>query len=126
MAYPKLRSYTTPCKLACFYPQSSFTISLPLYNGSFNCCLFCKPLYNFKNYELGKFVFRVGYAKLLAVYNVLQFSFQVQAFVSLLWIGAGNLNIFLLLAPRFCKRRGTLFISLLSWLAVEVLSPCLK
>ena len=28
--------------------------------------------------------------------------------------------------PRFCKRRGTLFKSLLSWLAVEVLSPCQK
>ena len=27
---------------------------------------------------------------------------------------------------RFCKRRGTLFKSLLCWLAVEVLSPCQK
>ena len=28
--------------------------------------------------------------------------------------------------PRFCRRRGTFFKSLLSWLAVEVLSPCRK
>ena len=44
VAHPKLRSYTTPCKLACFYPKSSSKISPPpLYNGSLNCCVFCKP-----------------------------------------------------------------------------------
>ena len=42
-AHPELRSYTTPRKLACFYPKSSSRISLPLNNGSLNCCVFCEP-----------------------------------------------------------------------------------
>ena len=39
-AHPERRGYTTPCKLACFYPKSSSKISLPLYNWSLNCCNF--------------------------------------------------------------------------------------
>ena len=29
--------------MACFYPKSSSKISLPLSNGSLNCCIFMKP-----------------------------------------------------------------------------------
>ena len=39
-AHPELRSYTMPCKVACFYPQNSSKISLHLNNGSLNRCVF--------------------------------------------------------------------------------------
>ena len=37
------RSYTRPFKLSLVYCKSSYKITLPLYNGSLNCCLFYEP-----------------------------------------------------------------------------------
>ena len=49
---PVLSCYAS--KLACFYPKSSSKISLPLYDGSLNCCsFFINLLYNvsIRNYQ---------------------------------------------------------------------------
>ena len=51
--HPELRSYTTLCKLAFFYLKSSSKISLSLYNGSLNRCIFYETYCNFISFQNG-------------------------------------------------------------------------